>query len=107
MKDEMLEESLKQILKEEQEVPHYLTALAHPRKKTMDLDGYVKWLFVLSCVLFILEEMLLCQLYFIRLEIFIIVSMLFVTTNLVIPVILYLFKADITHFIRNQRRFFE
>lgn len=107
MKDENLEQGLKNILSEEQEVPLYLTVLVNQKKPSSTLDVYTKWLFVISCVLLVIEEISLYQLYFINKEIFIAACLFFGMLQVVVPIILYLFKSDITHFIINQRRFLE
>lgn len=104
MKDEQLEQILYEILNEEQEVPLYLTSLANLAKPKQTLQIYIQILFILSCVMIVVEEIVLYQLYLIRPEWFFVAVAIFITTLAGIPIILYLFKSEIFNYLENQRR---
>ncbi len=106
MKDDLFEQNIREILCEEQEVPIYLTS-AYLRKPRSSMNIYIKWLFVFSCILLVIEEVILYHLYFISASLFMIAVVQLITVIVIAPTLAYLFKSDIAHFLTNQRRMIE
>lgn len=104
MKDEILEKNLSEILGEELEVPIYIISLTHQPRQNQRFQAYVKILFVISCVLVLIEEIILYQLYFINSGWFLLAAAFLTTTLIGIPIIIYLFKSEIVNYLLSWRR---